>query len=102
MKSLFFLLHLISTSNTRSVNEIYKAEQKIVYGTGTSPPVAIEVNIFILDWVVNSPFMDYKREEIGKIIEKKNKNWISKLRKNPEQMKIVEWMTMSLKSKGEN
>jgi len=44
MKSLFFLSHLISANNARLVNEIYKAEQKIVYGTGTSPPVAIEVN----------------------------------------------------------
>ena len=52
----------------------------------------------ISDWAVNSPFKNYKREEIGKIIEKKNKNWLAKLRKNPDQMKIVEWMTLSLKS----
>ena len=97
MMSLFFLLHLISTSNTRSVNEIYKADQKIVYGTGISPAMAIEDNIFISDWTVNSPFKNYKRDEIGKIIEKKNKNWLSKLRKDPDQMKIVEWMTLSLK-----
>ena len=97
MMSLFFLLHLISTSNTRSVNEIYKADQKIVYGTGISPAMAIEDNIFISDWTVNSPFKNYKRDEIGKIIEKKNKNWLSKLRKDPDQMKIVEWMTLSHK-----
>ena len=97
MKGLFFLLRLISTSNTRSVNEIYKAEQKIVYGTGTSPAMAIEGIIFVSDWAVNSPFKNYKRDEIGKVMEKKNKNWLSKLRKDPDQMKIVEWMTLSLK-----
>ena len=52
----------------------------------------------ISDWAVNSHFKNYKREEIGKIIEKKNKNWLAKLQKNPDQMKIVEWMTLSLKS----
>ena len=53
--------------------------------------------LFSSDWAVNSPFKNYKRDEIGKIIEKKNKNWLSKLRKDPDQMKIVEWMTLSLK-----
>ena len=59
--------------------------------------VAIE-SILFLDWEVNTPFKNYKREEIGKIIEKKNKNWLSKLQKNPEQLKVVEWMILSLKS----
>jgi len=83
MKVLYFSLYLVSASATRTVDEIYQPEQKVVYGT---------------DWEVNTPFKNYKREEIEKIIVKKNRNWLSKLRKNPEQLKVVEWMTLSLKS----
>ena len=34
MKVLYFSLYLVSASATRTVDEIYQPEQKVVYGTG--------------------------------------------------------------------
>ena len=39
---------------------------------------------------MNSPYLGFTKDEVGKAIKKENENWKFKTRKNPEYVELME------------